>query len=386
MADVEPGLVAAGHVLRRRRLGDHLHEGLARVSDREQLVELGLAGRPGRPDVGRGEDPPGHRDQVGQEVDRAEGRRRAAVPGLALARGQAGFLLDLGHVAVAADGVGLHALVDLTEHQLRLRLPAGSRDAALGIDHHVAQEARPGERGEGQDRGRGIAAGRADDPDRRPGERAQLGSVKLRQAVHGARQQVRPGMLEAIPARIVGRILEPEVRAEVDHRGPLADEGRSPLDGRPMGQGQEDGVGSRGGVIEAQGRPGEMGVDGLDGFGAPPSPDETDQLHGWMPSKDADQLGSRVSSSADHRDPNRRGAIDLSAAFRHGMTALPRDLRSPAPGAPRRGPPRSRTAPWLDHRHDMNDYTWLRIVMQDRRATSGVSFTGLPGPLVLAKY
>jgi len=45
-------------------------------------------------------------------------------------------------------------------------------------------------------------------------------------------------------------------------------------------------------------------VDGLDGLGAPSSPGETDQLHARVPSQDADQLSTRVASSADDGDAN----------------------------------------------------------------------------------
>src|SRR5437773_8363995 len=42
------------------------------------------------------------------------------------------LLLDLGDVAMAAQPVRLHALVDFAEHQVGLGLAAGSRDATLG--------------------------------------------------------------------------------------------------------------------------------------------------------------------------------------------------------------------------------------------------------------
>jgi hypothetical protein len=69
-----------------------------------------------------------------------------------------------------------------------------------------------------------------------------------------------------------------------------------------VGEGQEDGVGLRDLLADRQPGGGQVGVDGLDGFGAPTSPGETDQLHGWMPSQDADQLGSGVASGAYDRN------------------------------------------------------------------------------------
>mgnify|MGYP000747770646 CR=1 FL=1 len=47
-------------------------------------------------------------------------------------------LHQLGGVAVATEGVGLHRVVDFREHQLGLEGAAGARDAALGVDDDVA--------------------------------------------------------------------------------------------------------------------------------------------------------------------------------------------------------------------------------------------------------
>ena len=98
--------------------------------------------------------------EVGQEVD-------AAAPGLSTARLAASATASScsisRDVAVAADAVGLHALVDLAEHQVGLGVAAGARDAALGVDDEVADEAGPGEGREREERRRRVAAGRADD-------------------------------------------------------------------------------------------------------------------------------------------------------------------------------------------------------------------------------
>src|SRR4029077_7511643 len=74
------------------------------------------------------------------------------------------LLLDLGDVTVTTDAVRLHALVDLAEHEVRLRLAAGAAHPALGIDDEVADESGPGQRGEGEDRRRRIAPRGAHDP------------------------------------------------------------------------------------------------------------------------------------------------------------------------------------------------------------------------------
>ena len=121
-----------------------------------------------------------------QEVDRdrAGVRPRRPRPGW-IERGQ--LLLHLGHVAVAADAVGLDALVDLGEREIRLGLAAGARDAALRVDDEVADQPRPGEGSKGEDRRGRVAAGRADDRGLGVDERLQLGAVQLRQPVDGGR-------------------------------------------------------------------------------------------------------------------------------------------------------------------------------------------------------
>ena len=113
--------------------------------------------------------------------DRARvGRPRPATPS------DAELLLDLGDVAMAADAVRLDALVDLAEHQVRLGVAAGARDAALGVHDEVPDEPGAGQRRERQQRRGRVAARRPDDRDRRIDERRELGAVELRQAVDGA--------------------------------------------------------------------------------------------------------------------------------------------------------------------------------------------------------
>ena len=111
-------------------------------------------------------------------------------------------------MAVAADAVGLHALVDLAEHHVGLGVAAGARDAALGVDDEVADEPGPGERREGEERRRRVAAGRADDGPRRGPQRLELRAMELRQAVDGVVEELRRGVLEAVPARVVGGVRE----------------------------------------------------------------------------------------------------------------------------------------------------------------------------------
>ncbi len=207
-------------------------------------------------------DAPGHRDEVGQEVD-PDGARVRAVgqPGRRGQRGQ--LLLDLGDVAVAAEAVRPHALVDLAEQQLRLRVASGARDAALGVDHEVADEARPGERRQRQEGGRRVAARRADDPDRRLGElpEARAGGTRAaRRRPSASRSGAR--VLEAVPARIVGRVVQPEIRPEVDDRRPAATISGTSAAASAVREREEHGVGCRASSASTQMRRGRAGGDG----------------------------------------------------------------------------------------------------------------------------
>ena len=78
-------------------------------------------------------------------------------------------------VAMAVDAVRLHALVDLAEHQVRLRVAAGARDAALRVDDEVVDQAGPGERRDREEGRRRVAARVADDRDVRVAEGGELG-------------------------------------------------------------------------------------------------------------------------------------------------------------------------------------------------------------------
>src|SRR6185436_4026942 len=97
-------------------------------------------------------------------------------------------------------------------------------------------------------------------------------SVELGEAVHRALEQVGPGMLEAVPARVVGRIAETEVGPLVDDRG------------------------ARG-----------------------------NQVHVGMPCQDADELGADVAGSTDDPDldpPRPAGAIEPAQGPRESPVCL----------------------------------------------------------------
>ena len=66
--------------------------------------------------------------------------------------------------------------------------------------------------------------------------------MQLRQAVDGQLEKVGPWMLEAVPARVVVGIAQPEVGSEVDDRGPCRDQVGNEVDRRAMREGKERGV------------------------------------------------------------------------------------------------------------------------------------------------
>ena len=213
-ADVDVDLVAAGRVLGRRRAAPRPSRTARRrrPSAYRASSSAWVTGRVGRTWPA---------DRMPRVIGMRWGRKSTPMtPGVGArvlpgGRTDAGqLLLDLGDVAMAAQAVCRHALVDLAEHQVGLGLAAGTRHAGLGIDHEVADEPGPGERGEGQERRGRIAAGRADDGDRRIDEGHELGAMQLRQAVHGRVEELRVRVLEAVPARVVGR------RRAAGSRGP----------------------------------------------------------------------------------------------------------------------------------------------------------------------
>ena len=256
------------------------------------------------------------------------------------------LLLDLGDVAVAADAVRLHALVDLAEHQVGLGLAAGARHAALGIDHEVADEPGARQRGEGEERRGRVAARRPDDRDRGVDERGELGAMELRQAVDRLLEQVRPRVLEAVPARVVGRVAEAEVGALVDDRRAGRDEVRDEVRGRAVREGEEDGVrpgGSSAWTSWSSRR--EVRVDPVDRVVVAAAPDEPDQLDVRVARQQPDELAADVPGRPDDPDTARGAA----------RRPDPRPARSEA-GGRRRGSPgigwsRSRSHDYTSHLH-----------------------------------
>jgi len=140
--------------------------------------------------------------------------------------------LDLDHVPVRADRVGLEVLVPLGEVVLRLGLAPGTAHAAGGIHDHLVWINQPGlqQRQDPQGRGCRIAARIGDQPGA-----ADLLAVQLRQAVNGVGQILQVGMLLVVPLFVVGRLLQPIVGGEVNHAEPRLQQRGHELRGHSVG-------------------------------------------------------------------------------------------------------------------------------------------------------
>ena len=233
----------------------------------------------------------------------------ATMPGLALGSrpaiaGDPGeLLLDLGDVPMTADAVRLHALVHLPEHEVRLGLAPGARDAALGVDDEVLDEPGARQRREREERRGRIAARRADDADRRVDERRQLLAMELRQTVDRVLEEVGARMLEAVPARVVGRVAQSEVGALVDDRRARGDEVGDELRRGAVREGEEDRVRGRqlGVDVEIERRRDGRGRRAI-GSWSRPRPDEPDQLDVRVPRQQPNQLAADVAGRPDDPD------------------------------------------------------------------------------------
>ena len=153
------------------------------------------------------------------------------------------LLLDLRRVAVAADLVRRDRLVDRHEVLVVRRLAAGAADARLGVDHHVAEQARPRERGQREDRRGRVAAGVGHQVGAR-----DLVAVQLRQPVDrvahqrrapdGRRTSPRTRRPRAAGSRPTGRRRARLARAARRPPGPRRRAGRRPRRRRPASGGR----------------------------------------------------------------------------------------------------------------------------------------------------
>ncbi len=243
------------------------------------------------------------------EVDGDRTRVRARIQ--ALARGRGGeLLLDLGDMAVTAEAVRLHVLVDLAVHHLGLGLAPGAGYAALRVDHEIPDQAGAGQGRERQEGRCRVAAGGADERDRCVDEGGELGSMQFRKAVDGHVEELGRRVLEAVPARIVGGVTEPEIRPKVDHRRAGAQEVRHEPGRRAVGEGQEGRVDL--GQVGADGQlgRGEVRVMVADRLVLAISPGEPDDLDVGVAAQQPDQLAAAIPGRADDPDADALLAID----------------------------------------------------------------------------
>ena len=123
-------------------------------------------------------------------------------------------------------------------------------------------------------------------------------------------------MLEAIPARVVVRVAQAEVRPEVDDRGAVGDDVGNEVGRRAMREGKERGVdlGERRADREV-GR-GEMGVVAADRVVLPVAPGEPDDVDVGMAGQQPDQLRADVPGGPDDADAQAaRPAVGGDASF-----------------------------------------------------------------------
>ena len=179
--------------------------------------------------VRRGQNPPPHRQQVGDECHLHLGHAP---------QGQGS--LDLGLVLVAQDPIGADVIGHFGKRHLFVRLAARAGGSALGVDDHGIRchEARAQERQHSQNRRRWIAAWIGNQPGR-----AQLVEVVggFGHAVHGLSQQIRCGMGKAVPLReLFSR--QPESARQVHHPRTRVQRARRQLDRNIGRRAQKDHV------------------------------------------------------------------------------------------------------------------------------------------------
>ena len=133
-------------------------------------------------------------------------------------------------------------------------------------------------------------------------ERRELGAVQLGQAVDGVARGARARVLEAVPARVVGRVAQPEVGPEVDDRGAVGDEVRDEAGRRAVREGEERGVDLGQRVPDREVGRGEVRVVAADRIVVAVAAGEPDDVDVRMARQQPDQLGADVAGRADDAD------------------------------------------------------------------------------------
>ncbi len=134
--------------------------------------------------------------------------------------------------------------------------------------------------------------------------------MQLGQAVDRLREEVGRRVVEVIPARIVGRVAQAEVRSQVDDRASLGDEVRHERRRCAVGQREEDGIRRGGRGVDVQAGPAEVRMDLSDRLLLAAAPDESDDADVGMPREQPDRFRAGIAGGADDGD------IDQLAAAR----------------------------------------------------------------------
>src|SRR6202795_2749721 len=226
--------VGAGYGAGRRplTLGQHPHEGLARVELAVEGKKVGRACAFRERHRGRGEDPAVERHKMRSEADHD-----------GLARQGRKFLFHLRRVAVSADGVGLHVLVGLGVQVHGVdRPPLGSRPryTRLAVYHDALDPPEPAleQRRRREDRAHGVAAGVGHERGARDGL-----PVQLRHAVHGFPEPRGVDVARLVPGRVERAVAQPVVGREIDDLAAVLPEDGHRALGFHVRQREEDEVG-----------------------------------------------------------------------------------------------------------------------------------------------
>ena len=126
-------------------------------------------------------------------------------------------------------------------------------------------------------------------------------------------------VLEAVPARVVGRISKPEVGPLVDDRGAAREEPRREIRGRPVGEGQEHGIDRWQLVMHGEAGQAEVRMDPGDRVMVALATLQADEVDVRMPGQDPDEFGTDIAGRPDDpaSDPSRPPGR-VQAALRTG--------------------------------------------------------------------
>ena len=138
------------------------------------------------------------------------------------------------------------------------------------------------------------------------------------QAVDGGVEEVGPRVLEAVPARVVGGVAQPEVGAEVDDRGAGGDKVRRRAPAAvPWGRARKTASRRSGSVgVDRQVGRRQMRVDAADRIVVALATDEADELDVRVAREQADELAADIAGRADDPDadpPRPAGRVDARA-------------------------------------------------------------------------